>query len=128
MRPKILVFDSVEALWVTRARISVAITTFHRTDMTKKKLANSPATMNDVFGGTEAALGFAGAVMARVIPLFVRYPLINAENFETLQKELEALAAEYERTSPYSVIVLDALLHTLEVDRDRIFTEPGKTA
>jgi hypothetical protein len=96
--------------------------------MTKKKLANSPATMNDVFGGTEAALGFAGAVMARVIPLFVRYPLINAENFETLQKELEALAAEYERTSPYSVIVLDALLHTLEVDRDRIFTEPGKTA
>lgn len=123
--PERLVFGGVKATWVARARIIASITGIG-TYMSAKNPAKSPATMQDVFDGTEAALGFAGAVMARVIPIFVRYPLVSAENFEALQKELEALAAEYERTSPYSVIVMDTLLHTLEVDRKRIFVEPGK--
>ncbi len=96
--------------------------------MTKKKMTNSPATMSDVFNGTEAALGFAGAVMARVIPIFLRHQPVTAKNFKALEEDLEALAAEYERISPYSVIVMDALLHTLEVDRARIIGEPGSTA
>lgn len=127
MWPERLFFESVEAIGVARARI-IASTTRSGTDMSAKNPAKSPATMQDIFDGTEAALGFAGAVMARVIPIFVRYPLTSAENFEALQKELEALAAEYERTSPYSVIVMDTLLHTLEIDRERIFVEPGKAA
>lgn len=128
VRPELLFGDGVDVPGNVRARIAVAITTFYGTQMAKQKSANSPATMTDVFNGTEAALGFAGAVMARVLPLFVRYPLVSTENFEALQKELEALATEYERTSPYSVVILDSLLHTLEVDRDRIFIEPGKAA
>lgn len=93
--------------------------------MTKKKMAHSPATMGDIYAAVETSLGFTGALLARVIPLFIRYPLVSAENFDALKKALETLQSEFEGVSPFKVALVDSLLHTLEVERERIKAESG---
>lgn len=96
--------------------------------MTKQKLPNSPASMKDVAGGIEAAVGIAGAVMARVLPIFARHTLTDAQGLENLKQELEALVDEFEAISPSRAAFLDAMLYTLDVEADRILTKPKDSA
>lgn len=94
--------------------------------MTKQKMPNSPATMRDVFNGTEAALGFTGIVVARAFPLFVRYPITDSESVDVLLAELEKLADEFEESSPYARIVMDTLIATVDDERARILASVSK--
>ncbi|WLE59251.1 hypothetical protein GIY62_00650 [Burkholderia plantarii] len=96
--------------------------------MTKQKMPNSPAAMKDVIGGIEAAVGIAGAVMARVLPIFARHTLTDAQSLDNLKQELEALVDEFEPVSPHRAAFLDAMLHTLDVDADSILAKPTHSA
>lgn len=58
--------------------------------------------------------------LARVIPLFGRYPLNSVENFEALKTALEDLQRQHATALPFVGIFLDDVLRLLEDERARL--------